>query len=130
MCFLLLHVVFFFDKMEVHADLLEDIDVSHDDSELLFEVIVASTDFFEDEKLIGLSSLFNKLGTTNNSNVFFVLAFLNGQHLSNLTCLWLEERYRKRVNLFESIDVVESDFVSHGYDKLILRLQLKQVCTF
>ena len=109
----------FFHEMEVHANFIEYFDISHDNSKLLFE-ISCSCYFLKNEKLKRVSSFFDKLFTTDDGKVFFVLAFLNGQHLSDFTGFWLKERNRKRGNLFESIHVVESDFISHGHDELIL----------
>lgn len=109
----------FFHEMEVHANFFEYFDISHDNSKLLF-VISFTWDLLKNEKLIRLSSFFDKLFTTDDSKVFFVLAFLNGQHLSDFTGFRLKERNRKRVNLFERIHVIESYFISHGHDELIL----------
>ena len=76
--------------MEVHANLFEYFDVSDDNSELLF-IATASFDFLKNEELIGLSSFFDKLFTTYDSEVLFVLALLDGQYLCNFTSLRLKE---------------------------------------
>ena len=67
----------FFHEMEIHANFFEYFDISHDNSKFLF-IISSTWDLPKNEKLIRLSSFFDKLFTADNGKVFFVLAFLNG----------------------------------------------------
>jgi len=108
----------FFHEMEVHTNFFEDFDISNYDSKLLL-ILWCSSNLFKDEKLIWLSSIFDEFFTTDDSKVFFVLTFLNGQNLSDFTSLRFEERDRKGINFFKGSHIIESYFVSHGHDELI-----------
>ena len=115
--------------MEFHTYFLKDLDVSNDNSKLLL-VVALTWNFLENKKLVLLSSLFDKFLSTDNGKVLFVLAFLNCQNLGNLTCIWLEERNWKRSNFFKGTHIVESNFISHGYNESVHGLEFKQISSF
>ena len=69
--------------MELHADLFEEFDFLGNDSENLFPSVFFAIYltwyfcFFKNKKLIALGFIFDKLFTTNYSDISFVLTFLH-----------------------------------------------------
>jgi hypothetical protein len=100
-------------EMEVHACFLELRLVLEDDTihfdELGWECTLL---VFEDEQLIDLLLISNETLTTDDSNVFLVLAFLKGKDLVWLACFSVFQQLNVQVTqLFEGCGIVHVDFV-------------------
>jgi hypothetical protein len=81
-------------KMEIHANLLENLDIFKDNS-IDLSVLINSTiwvwDSLEHEELIGLLLIHDKNLSCNDSQIVLILTLCHGDNLIWLSCVGLQE---------------------------------------
>ena len=105
---------FFRLELENHGHLLK-IHVflqSHPMNLLKAFSLVTMFSFLKDKKLTNMIFLLNKFFSTNNSQILFILTFLNSKHLGYFSRIALQQLYGQLSKFLESVVVIELDAVA------------------
>jgi len=114
-------------EMEIHAHLLENIDVLQNYSVGAHKLIAlaGSSLSFVHEKLVGLLLAHDQVFTADDGHVLFVLALLYSNNFVWLPSFCFQQLDIKFTNLLECVGVVQLDLVYLRHHESLHCLQLK-----